>query len=61
MYGLFKSKVQCPDCPKVSITFDPFAVLSLPIPHKVTKEIEFYMVYAKNHRMPNLIKVKYDP
>jgi ubiquitin C-terminal hydrolase len=33
-YGQFKSKLTCPDpnCKKVSITFDPFSLISLPIP-----------------------------
>jgi hypothetical protein len=30
--GLLKSVVKCPDCPKVSIKFDPFMYLTLPIP-----------------------------
>lgn len=32
-YGQLKSRVQCQVCGKVSITFDPFNMLSLPIPH----------------------------
>lgn len=37
MYGQLKSTVQCLDCNKISITFDPFLTLSLPIakPHKL--------------------------
>lgn len=31
-HGQFKSTVCCPDCPKVSVTFDPFMYLSLPLP-----------------------------
>ena len=31
-YGQLKSRVQCTQCDRVSITFDPFNVLSLPIP-----------------------------
>ncbi len=31
-YGQLKSRVQCTTCGKVSISFDPFNILSLPIP-----------------------------
>ncbi|PRT54904.1 putative ubiquitin carboxyl-terminal hydrolase 12 [Wickerhamiella sorbophila] len=40
--GLYKSTVVCPECGKVSVTFDPFSDLTLPLPssniwvHKVT-------------------------
>lgn len=40
--GLYKSTVVCPECSKVSVTFDPFSDLTLPLPssniwvHKVT-------------------------
>lgn len=30
--GLYKSTLVCPDCAKVSITFDPFTNLTLPLP-----------------------------
>jgi ubiquitin C-terminal hydrolase len=34
--GQYKSTVRCPECPRVSITFDPFRFLSLPLPgHKM--------------------------
>lgn len=31
-YGQLKSRVQCTECNHVSLTFDPFNVLSLPVP-----------------------------
>ena len=31
-YGQLKSRVQCTVCNKISISFDPFNMLSLPIP-----------------------------
>jgi hypothetical protein len=34
--GLFESTVTCPDCETVSITFDPFMYLSLPLPRRAT-------------------------
>ncbi|XP_043220870.1 ubiquitin carboxyl-terminal hydrolase 19-like isoform X2 [Amphibalanus amphitrite] len=32
--GQYKSKLVCPDCGKVSVTFDPFLYLPLPLPKK---------------------------
>ncbi|XP_037071195.1 ubiquitin carboxyl-terminal hydrolase 19-like [Pollicipes pollicipes] len=32
--GQYKSKLVCPDCGKVSVTFDPFLYLSIPLPKK---------------------------
>jgi len=37
-YGQLKSRVQCTVCSKISISFDPFNMLSVPIPH--TKEVK---------------------
>ena len=30
--GQYKSKVECPSCDRVSVCFDPFMIISLPIP-----------------------------
>eukprot|EP01125_Pyxidicula_operculata_P001398 TRINITY_DN11291_c0_g1_i1.p1 TRINITY_DN11291_c0_g1~~TRINITY_DN11291_c0_g1_i1.p1 ORF type:complete len:854 (+),score=174.30 TRINITY_DN11291_c0_g1_i1:15-2576(+) len=40
--GQLKSTVQCPDedCGNVSITFDPFMYLSLPIPYSMTRKMK---------------------
>eukprot|EP00184_Porphyridium_aerugineum_P008474 CAMPEP_0184692250 /NCGR_PEP_ID=MMETSP0313-20130426/804_1 /TAXON_ID=2792 /ORGANISM="Porphyridium aerugineum, Strain SAG 1380-2" /LENGTH=1268 /DNA_ID=CAMNT_0027150069 /DNA_START=258 /DNA_END=4064 /DNA_ORIENTATION=- len=35
--GQYKSKVVCPDCGRVSVTFDPFMYLTLPIPSKAVR------------------------
>jgi len=42
--GQLKSTVKCPDCGKVSITFDPFMYLSLPLvqEHEIWLEIAFF-------------------
>ncbi|KAG8720998.1 CSN-associated deubiquitinating enzyme Ubp12, partial [Ceratobasidium sp. 423] len=34
--GMYKSTLTCPDCGKVSVTFDPFLFLSLPFPASVS-------------------------
>jgi ubiquitin C-terminal hydrolase len=50
-YGQLKSRVQCSICKNISITFDPFNVLSVPIPKQSqshTKVIEYYpLSYSK--------------
>ena len=43
-YGQLKSRVQCTKCDKVSIAFDPFNMLSLPIPQGV-REVKFSIKY----------------
>jgi hypothetical protein len=42
MAGQFKSTVQCLKCKKLSICFDPFLLVSLPIPKP--KICEFFLV-----------------
>ncbi len=42
--GQFKSKILCPNCKKVSVKFDPFMALSVPIPQIVVVHVTF--VYA---------------
>lgn len=42
MVGQFKSTVQCLTCKKLSICFDPYLLLSLPIPKP--KICDFYLV-----------------
>ena len=32
MHGQYKSRLDCPDCKRISITFDPFATVPLPLP-----------------------------
>lgn len=39
-YGQLKSRVQCTLCKHVSITFDPYNVLSVPLPKLKTREEE---------------------
>jgi len=42
-HGLLKSTVVCPDCNKVSVTFDPLCYLSLPLPTKKERALEVSM------------------
>ena len=43
-HGLLKSTLVCPECKKVSVTFDPTCYLSLPMPVKKERNIELYLV-----------------
>ena len=45
-FGQFKSTVSCPKCRNTSVTFDPFQIISLPIPIVVKDVFSFYFVFA---------------
>ena len=56
-YGQYKSKLVCPKCDKVSITFDPF--LYLPIPLTKNKIVyNLYMFPLDNEKPPERMSVK---
>lgn len=47
--GQYQSTLICPECEKVSITFDPFMYLTLPLPiHKKWKHNIFYVPWDMN-------------
>ncbi|KAK4523749.1 hypothetical protein GAYE_SCF00G1645 [Galdieria yellowstonensis] len=48
--GQYKSTVICPDCGKVSVTFDPFMYLSLPVPGKNEKIVEVLVFLRRAER-----------
>lgn len=37
--GQYRSEIRCPDCERISITFDPFLSVTLPFP-KVDAQLE---------------------
>ncbi|XP_074646893.1 ubiquitin carboxyl-terminal hydrolase 15-like isoform X2 [Tubulanus polymorphus] len=43
-HGLLKSTLVCPECTKISVTFDPFCYLSLPLPIKKERQIEVFFM-----------------
>ncbi|XP_078494568.1 ubiquitin carboxyl-terminal hydrolase 15 [Ciona intestinalis] len=47
LHGLFRSKVDCPECPRISVTFDPFCFISLPLPLKRQRTLECSFVPLK--------------
>lgn len=53
-YGQFKSKLTCPVCAKVSITFEPFSNLLMPLPSP--KQAHICIVITKE-RQPMKIKL----
>lgn len=44
MQGQYKSTLQCPDCSNISISYDPFMMLSLPIPENTIVSDTYYYV-----------------
>lgn len=54
--GLYKSTLVCPECEKVSITFDPFMDLTLPLPVENIWSHEIVYVPLRGER-PVMIKV----
>ncbi|NXY45788.1 UBP4 hydrolase, partial [Ceuthmochares aereus] len=51
-HGLFKSTLVCPKCSKVSVTFDPFCYLTLPLPLRRDRLMEVTLVHADPQRTP---------
>ena len=43
-HGLLKSTLVCPQCNKISVKFDPFCYLSVPLPVKKERQIEVFFV-----------------
>lgn len=56
-HGLFKSTLVCPDCSKVSVTFDPFCYLSLPLPVKKERSLDIFLVPSDPLKKPTLYKL----
>lgn len=51
-HGLLKSTVHCPECNKISVTFDPFCYLSLPLPVKKERQLEIFWVPLSPEKKP---------
>ncbi|RVE73386.1 hypothetical protein OJAV_G00049000 [Oryzias javanicus] len=51
-HGLFKSTLVCPECSKVSVTFDPFCYLTLPLPMKKDRTMEVFLVRSDPQSKP---------
>ena len=61
--GLFKCTVKCPQCSWVSITYEPFNILQLPIPkekyHKpeIKKKVELF--YVPKYGLYNTLRIQF--
>ena len=51
-HGQLKSTVECPECGKVSIKFDPFMYLSVPLSQEKEKAIEMILIRDRDKCMP---------
>ncbi|XP_059147856.1 ubiquitin carboxyl-terminal hydrolase 15-like [Physella acuta] len=51
-HALLKSTVRCPDCEKISVTFDPFCYLSLPLPIKKERQKKVIWVPLPPEKKP---------
>ncbi|XP_021342964.1 ubiquitin carboxyl-terminal hydrolase 15-like [Mizuhopecten yessoensis] len=56
-HGLLKSTVHCPECAKISVTFDPFCYLSLPLPIKKERQLEVFWVPLNPQKKPVQFKL----
>ncbi|BAT94878.1 hypothetical protein VIGAN_08152700 [Vigna angularis var. angularis] len=50
--GQYKSTLVCPVCEKISITFDPFMYLSLPLPSTVSRTMVVTVFYCDGSGLP---------
>uniref|UniRef100_A0A670YYD1 Ubiquitin carboxyl-terminal hydrolase n=1 Tax=Pseudonaja textilis TaxID=8673 RepID=A0A670YYD1_PSETE len=56
-HGLFKSTLVCPECNKVSVTFDPFCYLSAPLPISKDRVMEVFFVSMDPCKKPEQMMV----
>ncbi|XP_067854552.1 ubiquitin carboxyl-terminal hydrolase 4 isoform X1 [Heptranchias perlo] len=56
-HGLFKSTLVCPECSKISVTFDPFCYLTLPLPMKKDRTMEIFLVRADSKSRPTQYRI----
>ncbi|KAL6062848.1 Ubiquitin carboxyl-terminal hydrolase 15, partial [Balamuthia mandrillaris] len=56
--GQLKSTLICPQCNKVSITFDPFMYLSLPMPPENDRVVEVILVWDDPSKVPTRYSIK---
>ncbi|XP_039138079.1 ubiquitin carboxyl-terminal hydrolase 9-like [Dioscorea cayenensis subsp. rotundata] len=50
--GQYKSTLVCPICNKVSVTFDPFMYLSLPLPSTITRQMTITVFSSDGSALP---------
>mmetsp|Transcript_9189 Transcript_9189/g.8087 ORF Transcript_9189/g.8087 Transcript_9189/m.8087 type:complete len:107 (+) Transcript_9189:608-928(+) len=57
MHGQFKSTLICPDCKQLSVIFDPFMMISLPIPTQEFSKFFLYFVHNSNKKLPQKVSL----
>jgi hypothetical protein len=55
-HGQMRSKLVCPTCSHVSVTFDPFSFLSLPLPRSDSRQMQVTFVPMKLLSHPGLVE-----
>ena len=53
-YGQYKSTLQCPVCDKISMTYDPFMCLGVPITSALTADVLVIDVHANEYKVINM-------
>lgn len=53
--GMFKSTVVCSDCSHISVTFEPFMYLSIPLPHSMERQICVWLMPANGRPTKYLV------
>lgn len=57
MHGQYKSTLCCPKCSNISVTYDPYMMLSLPIPMNEIETNVYYFLFYDSNKCP--FKSKY--
>lgn len=57
--GQYKSTLVCPECHHVSITFDPFMYLTVPIPFEKQKILQFMFVPLDVKKPPVFVRLRF--
>ena len=52
--GQFRSELLCPECEKVSVTFDPYMYVSVPIPKR---QVDVHVMFFPKNGLKRPIKV----
>lgn len=58
-HGQLKSRLQCPKCSRVSVTFDPFVYLAVPFP-KEKRSADVYFWPAEPRLKPFMLSIRYN-
>ena len=53
--ALYRSSLTCPNCGEHSNTYEPYAFLSLPVPHKTLRPVYITVVYLDDN--PKQLKI----